>query len=170
MGMTEPETTPSREVLTWDLYGQAVEDLAQSVVDDGFDPDVILSVARGGMPLGACLGYRLGVKEVSVISVEFYTGVDERLAEPVLLPPTPPKESLQGKRVLIADDVADTGGTMGSVLAYLDEVAEDVRVAVLYQKPHSTIDCQYVWRSTDEWITFPWSDKPPLVDRSFSEA
>lgn len=164
MSEQDNATTDTREVLTWERYGDAVETLAHMVVDDGFVPDVILSVARGGMPLGACLGYRLGIKEVSVVSVEFYTGVNERLPEPVLLPPTPPKESLAGKKVLIADDVADTGGTMGSVLEFLDTVAADVRVAVLYQKPHSTIDCEYVWRRTDEWITFPWSDKPPIFD------
>ncbi|WP_336249311.1 phosphoribosyltransferase [Stomatohabitans albus] len=159
-----------REVLSWEGYGDAVEDLAQMVAKDGFIPDVILSVARGGMPLGACLGYRLGIKEVSVVNVEFYTGVEERLPEPVLLPPTPPKETLAGKRVLIADDVADTGGTMGSVLDYLDTVAADVRVAVLYQKPHSTIDCEYVWRQTDEWIIFPWSAKPPILEGSVKDA
>lgn len=171
-GMTDQDntTTPNREVLTWDLYGDAVEDLAQMVYQDGFVPDVILSVARGGMPLGACLGYRLGIKEVSVVNVEFYTGVEERLPEPILLPPTPPKESLTGKKVLIADDVADTGGTMGSVLDFLDTVAADVRVAVLYQKPHSTIDCEYVWRRTQDWITFPWSAKPPIYEGSHDES
>lgn len=171
-GMTDQDNaaTEVREVLTWDLYGEAVEDLAHMVVDDGYVPDVILSVARGGMPLGACLGYRLGIKDVSVVSVEFYTGVEERLPEPVLLPPTPPKESLAGRKVLIADDVADTGGTMGSVLQFLDTVAADVRVAVLYQKPHSTIDCEYVWRRTSDWITFPWSDKPPILEGGVLDA
>ena len=37
-----------------------------------------------------------------------------------------------------------------------EHVAE-VRCAVVYQKPQSTIDCAYVWRRTDRWIDFPWS-------------
>ena len=42
------------------------------------------------------------------------------------------------------------------------KVAED-RAADLYEKPRSVVKCEYVWRSTDLWIDFPWSDKPPLA-------
>ena len=42
------------------------------------------------------------------------------------------------------------------------KVAE-VRCAVLYEKPRSVVNCEYVWRATDLWIEFPWSDKPPIV-------
>jgi len=37
---------------------------------------------------------------------------------------------------------------------------------VLYQKPQSTVDCEYVWHHTDRWINFPWSTEPPVVDLS----
>jgi uncharacterized protein len=42
-----------------------------------------------------------------------------------------------------------------------DHVAE-VRAAVLYEKPWSTFSCDYVWRSTDRWIDFPWSTQAPV--------
>jgi len=38
-----------------------------------------------------------------------------------------------------------------------------VRAAVLYQKPQSVIDCDYVWRRTSAWISFPWSADLPVV-------
>ena len=38
-------------------------------------------------------------------------------------------------------------------------------MAVLYEKPHSVVSCHYVWRRTDLWINFPWSDKPPVLER-----
>ncbi len=41
-----------------------------------------------------------------------------------------------------------------------------VRSAVLYQKPQSMVDCEYVWRHTVRWINFPWSTEPPVVDLS----
>jgi hypoxanthine phosphoribosyltransferase len=40
----------------------------------------------------------------------------------------------------------------------------EVRCAVLYEKPRSTVKCEYVWRRTDRWITFPWSAMDPVAD------
>lgn len=168
--MTETTGNPEKEILTWDMFGRAAQSLAHAIYDDGFMPDIILSVARGGMLLGAHLGYTLGIKDVSVISVEFYTAVNEHHEKPVILPPTPPKEHLEGKRILIVDDVADTGGTMNSVLGFLDEVAEEVRVAVLYEKPISVVHCDYIWKNTPKWIVFPWSDIPPITGQGVSDA
>jgi uncharacterized protein len=81
---------------------------------------------------------------VAVINVEFYTGVDERLDVPVVLPPVPSTVDLGGARVLIADDVADTGATLRLVRDFCADRVADARCAVLYQKPHSTVDCEYV--------------------------
>ena len=44
------------------------------------------------------------------------------------------------------------------------KVAE-VRCAVLYEKPRSTVRCEYVWRRTDRWIDFPWSAEAPVAAR-----
>ena len=76
-----------REELSWDQFGAAARQLASTVAEDGFAPDVILAVARGGLFLAGALGYALGVKNVHMMNVEYYTGVDERLNAPVLLPP-----------------------------------------------------------------------------------
>ena len=131
--------------------------MAERVAADGFTPDLILAVARGGLFVAGALAYELGVKNVAVINVEFYTGVDERLDMPVVLPPVPNTVDLAGARVLIADDVADTGETLRLVRDFCADHVADARCAVLYQKPQSSVDCEYVWRSTDLWINFPWS-------------
>ncbi|MCW2706079.1 MAG: Xanthine phosphoribosyltransferase [Blastococcus sp.] len=104
--------TDERETLTYELFGTASRELAQQVVDDGYEPDLILSIARGGLFLAGSLGYALDVKNLFVMNVEFYTGVDERLDLPVVLPPTLDRVDLTGARVLVADDVADTGKTL----------------------------------------------------------
>jgi len=154
-----------REELTWDLFGSASRELAETIADDGFAPDLILSIARGGLFVAGALGYALDVKNLHVMNVEFYTGVDQRLDLPVMLPPVPNAVDLTSKKVLIADDVADTGATLKLVRDYcLDHVAE-VRSAVIYEKSHSTVKCEYVWRRTDRWINFPWSVLPPVVKR-----
>jgi uncharacterized protein len=149
--------TTDREELSWELFGSAARELAAGVSADGFEPDLILAIARGGLFVAGALGYALGVKNVAVINVEFYTGVDERLDVPVVLPPVPSTVDLGGARVLIADDVADTGATLHLVRDFCADHVADARCAVLYQKPHSTVDCEYVWRRTDRWINFPWS-------------
>ncbi|MEV5830062.1 phosphoribosyltransferase [Spirillospora sp. NPDC052242] len=152
-----------REVLTWELFGTASRELAQAVADSGYRPDLILSIARGGLFVAGSLGYALDVKNLHVMNVEFYTGVDERLDLPVMLPPVPNAVDLSGAKVLVADDVADTGATLKLVRDFCADHVADVRCAVVYEKPASSVKCEYVWRHTDRWINFPWSTEPPVV-------
>jgi hypoxanthine phosphoribosyltransferase len=145
------------EVLSWELFGIAARELAADVVADGFAPDLILAIARGGLFVAGALGYALDVKNLHMMNVEYYTGIDQRLEMPVMLPPVPSAVDLSGARVLIADDVADTGETLRLVRDFCAEHVAEARCAVVYQKPQSTVDCEYVWRRTDRWIDFPWS-------------
>lgn len=162
------ETTPAREVLDWSLFGSGSRALAQLIADDGYRPDLILCVARGGLFVAGALGYALDVKNLAVANVEYYTGIDERLNMPVMLPPVPQPVDLAGARVLVADDVADTGATLKLIKEFCADKVADVRCAVLYEKPHTTVHCEYVWRETDRWINFPWSTDPPVVPRPAS--
>jgi hypoxanthine phosphoribosyltransferase len=154
-----------RETLDWAAFGSAARELAQAVVDDGYRPDIVLSIARGGLAVAGALSYALAVKSCFVLNVEYYTGVDERLDAPVVLPPILNLDEAKGARVLIADDVADTGHTLALVEDLCREKVAETRIAVLYAKPRSIVDCDYVWRRTQRWIEFPWSCEPALVDK-----
>ncbi|HEX8581582.1 MAG TPA: phosphoribosyltransferase family protein, partial [Acidimicrobiales bacterium] len=138
------------------------------VADSGFEPDIILSIARGGLFLGGALGYALDVKNLFVMNVEFYTGVDQRLELPVVLPPTLDVVDLTGTKVLVADDVADTGKTLELVKDFCAGHVTEVRTAVIYEKPRSLVSCDYTWKRTEAWIDFPWSTLPPVVSRGGS--
>lgn len=154
-----------RENLTYEAFGRAVRELAQSVADDGYEPDVVLSIARGGVFVAGGLAYALDCKNIHLVNVEFYTGVNTTLEMPVMLAPVPNAIDFTRKKVLIADDVADTGKTLKLVRDFcIDHVAE-VRSAVIYEKPHSLVKCEYVWKKTDQWINFPWSVEKPVVRR-----
>lgn len=153
--------TEEREILTYELFGTAMRELAQEIIND-YKPDCVLSIARGGLLIGGALGYALGIKNVSVMNVEFYTDIGEHLEEPLMLPPTPKAIDLSGMRILIADDVADTGKTLELVRDFLGDHVVEVRTAVIYEKPSSIIKPDYVWRATDRWINFPWSTEDPV--------
>jgi hypoxanthine phosphoribosyltransferase len=148
--------------MSWDELGTGSKALAEQVVADGFRPDFVLGISRGGLLVGGALAYALGVKNTFTMSVEFYTGVDERLELPMLLPPVPDLVELQEERVLIADDVADTGQTLVLVKDFLEGKVAEVKIAVLYEKPRSVVQCEYVWSRTDRWIVFPWSADDPV--------
>ncbi len=152
-----------REVMTWDDLGRGSRELAEAVAADGYRPDMILGIARGGLLVAGGLGYALGVKNTFTMNVEFYTGVDERLEIPMILPPVPDLVDFAETRVLIADDVADTGATLQLVQEFCAGKVAEVRCAVLYEKPRSAVRCEYVWRRTDRWITFPWSAEEPVL-------
>jgi hypoxanthine phosphoribosyltransferase len=160
------QTEVAREVLSWPVFGQASRELAGQVAESGFRPDMVLAVARGGLTVAGALAYALSVKNCFAMNVEFYTGVDERLEVPVMLPPTLDLVDIRGLRVLVADDVADTGRTLSLVHEVIRPHVADARCAVLYQKPRSEVDCEYIWRRTDRWIDFPWSSEPPVTDLS----
>jgi uncharacterized protein len=151
------------EVLTWPLYADGALELARMVVDDGYQPDLILAIARGGLLIAGSVSYALRVKNLHVINVEYYTGVDERLDFPVILPPPLNLVDLEASRLLVVDDVADTGHTLALVRDFCRPQVAQVRCAVLYQKPQSVVDCEYVWRKTDRWIDFPWSTESAVV-------
>ena len=152
-----------REILDWTTFGTASRELAQTVVDTDYRPDIVLSIARGGLLLGGSLAYALGVKSCYLVNVEYYTGVDERLDAPVVLPPALDLEAAQDARILIADDVADTGHTLKLVQDLCTARVAQVRTAVLYEKSRSVVQCEYVWHRTDKWVVFPWSGQPSLL-------
>jgi hypoxanthine phosphoribosyltransferase len=157
------DDSDKREILTWSDFGVACRDLAHTVADSGYRPDVVVAVARGGLTVAGALAYALGVKNCGTMNVEFYTGVDERLDVPVVLPPSLDMVDVAGLRVLVADDVADTGHTLRLVREVLVQHVAEARTAVLYHKPRSVVRPDYTWRETDLWIDFPWSSEPPVV-------
>ena len=156
-------TDPPREILEWSEFADASRLLASTVLASGYQPDVVIAIARGGLLLAGAISYALGTKNCGSINVEFYTGIDERLPEPVLSGPMLDAPALAGKRVLLVDDVSDSGHTLALVVGLLRESAGEVKSATLYTKPRTVHVPDFTWRETDGWIVFPWSALPPVT-------
>lgn len=161
-----------RENLTWQGFGDACRQIAEQIADSGWMPDLIVAIARGGMLPAGAISYALGVKANGAINVEFYTGVGKTMTEPEILEPYMDISSLEGKRVLIVDDVADSGKTLKLIMDLIAKeglsmgsgtAKVDARSATIYLKPTSVIKPDYVFKQTDKWINFPWSVLPPVT-------
>ncbi len=155
---------PERETLTWDLFGEASRDIARDVIAAGFAPEVVVAIARGGLLPAGAIAYGLGVKNCGAINVEFYTGIGTVRDAPELLPPELDMTYLDGRRVLLVDDVADSGRTLDLAVRLLTERGADVRSAVIYTKPTTIIQPDFSWKDTGLWIDFPWSWKGSVVE------
>ena len=127
--------TDEREILTWDDFGEACRELARSVWDSGFRPDIIVCVARGGLLPAGSIGYALDIKSLLALNVEFYTGIGTTLLDPRLVDPVPDNHGMSGKKVLIVDDVADSGRT----LKFVREASNSPQVRIRVET-HGSLD------------------------------
>jgi uncharacterized protein len=153
---------PAREVLTWETFGAASRELTTKIVHSGFVPDIVIAIARGGLIPAGAIAYAMGVKAAGTLNVEFYSDIEETLPDPIVLEPLLDTDAVVGKRLLVVDDVADSGRTLALVVELLKKHTEDVKSAVIYTKPRSIVAPDFSWRETDRWINFPWSTLPAI--------
>jgi hypothetical protein len=146
------------EVPSWDeIYGMLLS-LAEKMRKDKFHPDVIVGISRGGLPPARVMSDLLGDTRLANVAVEFYVGIAEAADEPVLTQPV--SMAVDGKDVLLFDDVADTGKCLRMAKDHLMiSGAKSVKTAVIYYKPWSAIVPDYYDAKTRGWVVFPWERK-----------
>lgn len=146
------------EAPSWDEIYEMLLVLAEMIRRNGFSPNVIVGVSRGGWPPARVMSDLLGNVELANVRVEFYRGIAETESRPIITQPL--SMPVEGKRVLIMDDVADTGRSLELVRDHVSEhKAGEVKVATIYYKPWSIIKPDYYIRVTKRWIIFPWERK-----------
>jgi hypoxanthine phosphoribosyltransferase len=133
-------------------------DLAEKIRKNGFNPDIIVGVSRGGWPPARVLSDLLGNPNLANVKAEFYLGVAETKGEPTLTQPVSMK--IANKKVLVVDEVADTGKSLKLVKEHIIENgAAEVKIATVYYKPWSIVKPDYYEKETSKWIVFPWEIK-----------
>jgi len=138
--------------LTWQDIDRCVRVLASKV--KAYRPDVVIGIARGGLIPAVMLSHLLRT-EFDFVRILFYTDIEKHLERPLLLKPVTIR--LQNKRVLIVDDVVDTGKTMQVAIEHVRHCgAMDVRTAALCCKTRTLRTPDYYVEFVDHWVVFPW--------------
>ena len=137
--------------------------LARLILDSGWEPEDLIALWRGGAPVGVTVHeflYYHGLRpRHRVLKCQSYTGIKEHSHQVVFENSDEIFQSIvRGSRVLIIDDVLDTGNTARAVLHRLAPLGADVRLATVYWKPNQNqtdIKPDFYVRLTDDWIVFP---------------
>lgn len=143
------------------LSWNTIEDLVKRVMEQvkGREYDALLAITRGGMIPACLLSEQLNMRNILVASVMFYTGVEKTLDRPVFLE-FPQDPLLKDKRILVIDDIWDSGKTVMAVKNRILTVDGRPEVAVLHYKPRQSRfpdeRPDYFGVETDEWIVYPW--------------
>jgi hypoxanthine phosphoribosyltransferase len=139
--------------ISWTEYGNLTEALAEKIRSSGKAFDLVIGIARGGIPVAMVVSDRLGVK-IDTITVKSYSGIAKRGSIRILSALT---EEVKGRCVLLVDDLVDQGDTMIGVKGFLcDKGVKVVETAVLFKKPWSKTHPDYFLETTEDWIVFPF--------------
>jgi hypothetical protein len=143
------------EAPTWNQIYDALLKLAERIRKNGFEPDVIVGVSRGGWPPARFLSDLLDNPNLANVRAEFYLGVAETKGEPTLTQPV--STDVAGKKVLVVDEIADTGKSLELIKKHLAEKgAAEVKIVTVYYKPWSIVTPDYYEKETSRWVVFPW--------------
>ena len=146
---------PDSLVLSWDDLDTLVAALAADV---GRDHDLVLAITRGGLVPAGMLAYRLDLREILVAGVVFYRPEGGTHPEPLVLH-FPDAPLLAGKRVLVVDEVWETGETMTEVLARVRAAGAEPVSAVLHYKPGNSRVAgrpDHHAATVEGWVTYPY--------------
>jgi len=146
--------------------------LAGMVFDSGYRPDVLLAVWRGGTPVGVAIHEFLLYKGLNtyhaVVKAESYTGIEKRRRPKVEHLDSVLQVVPGGARVLLIDDIFETGCTLKEIHERVEAKTRHIKIATLYYKVgknQTDLTPDFFLRETRKWIVFPHE----LMDLSLEE-
>lgn len=163
----------SCKILTWEQVDELCRKTAASVQEAGYKPDLIIGLARGGWFTARVLCDLLGVKELLSLKVEHWGVTAQPDGKATIRYPF--NVDLAGKKVLIADDITDTGESMKLAKEFLSQMnPKALKTAVLQHiSKTSTFTPDFYGESVDwHWYVYPWNfmeDMTNLVPKTLKK-
>jgi uncharacterized protein len=159
-----PETAePELLYLPYERFLEELEAVALQIEGDEWQPDFLVGIGRGGLVPAAYLSHRTGIQMLSVDHSSGEVGFGGELLDKLAA------KIRAGSRILIVDDINDSGGTIQYLRAAIEAKSEDaagLRVAVLVHNVRSRATAEYrgseIDRDSDKrWYVFPWEAVAP---------
>ena len=154
------QTSSHPQTTSWPEHINGINSLGESILASGWKPTAILAIARGGLIPATILAYMLDVRRIIAIDVQHYDANRSRFeAGPQFVGENSPLHALgEGiDRLLIVDDIIDTGETIKLVHDATRDYADEVKVAALYVRSNQKHAADWYWKVEDEWVVFPWA-------------
>ncbi|WP_440948730.1 phosphoribosyltransferase [Methanosarcina sp. T3] len=132
--------------------------LAWKIKASGYHPDLIIAIGRGGYVPGRLVSDFLLFNDLTSIKIEHYMRGAEMKAEARIRFPL--SVDISGKKVLIVDDITDTGETLQLSVEYMQSLGPvEVRTAVLQHKTSSSFVPNFYGQKVVKWrwIIYPWA-------------
>jgi len=146
-------------ITNWEYIYDLCRDVADDVKAAEFEPDVVVALARGGWFAGRCLCDFLGLDDLASLKIEHYVGTAQQSEEPEIRYPLA-DGAVEGKDVLVVDDIADTGQSLQTAAdCVADQEPASVRTATLQLLDTSEHEPDFVGERLTEWtwVVYPWN-------------
>ena len=125
------------------------------MIEEEYFPEIIVGIARGGWIPARLLADFYGNRRTANIKIEFYDNTSRATENPIITQEI--SENVEGKAVLIVDDVADSGKSLEAAIEHIkSKKPNEIKSATLYYKKHSIIKPNYFIKDTEAWIVYPW--------------
>jgi hypothetical protein len=143
--------------MDWNLFYRLAENTAHKIIVSGFSPDFIVGIARGGWVLSRILCDFLGVKDLVSLKVEHWGITATPNGKAQLKYPF--NIDLTNRRVLVVDDITDTGQSMIVATEYVESLnPEEIKTATLRHITGSEFTPDFYGdKITWRWVIFPWN-------------
>jgi hypoxanthine phosphoribosyltransferase len=144
-------------VMDWDMFYSLAKNVGDKINKSNYKPDVIIGLARGGWVLARVLCDFIGVKDLVSLKVEHW-GVTATPDGTAKLK-NDINVDLKGKKVLVVDDITDTGESMRVAVDYIKTLEPaEVKTASLQHLTCAKFKSDYVGEERDWiWVIFPWN-------------
>lgn len=146
------------ELISWGEVERLCRQLAQQIRASGFAPDLVIAIGRGGYVPARLLCDYLDIMALTSIKIEHYLAGSNKQPEAVIRFPL--CSDIRGQRVLLVDDVNDSGDTLALARQHLLESSpQTVRTAVMHQKTSTCFSVDYYARKIVKWrwLIYPWA-------------